>query len=166
MISLHAVSGPWTPIVAALDKGRFNIAVCRRYTNSVFSLYRHINYLKHWDHVQKSKAVEWMQAIANADAGLRKLTIRRNTDARLTFPAFRHLLMIIQHHIARISPSAAIYDVQGVPLSTKCSLDVKWISLSRPCQHYERVGCIHFHCQKYRSMDVQGSPFRHQNRIE
>jgi hypothetical protein len=32
MISLHVVSGPWTSIVAALDKGRFNIAVCRRYT--------------------------------------------------------------------------------------------------------------------------------------
>jgi hypothetical protein len=31
MISLHAVSGPWTSFVAALDKGRFNIAVCRRY---------------------------------------------------------------------------------------------------------------------------------------
>jgi hypothetical protein len=31
MISLHVVSGPWTSIVAALDKGRFNIAVCRRY---------------------------------------------------------------------------------------------------------------------------------------
>jgi hypothetical protein len=26
------VSGPWTSIVAALDKGRFIIAVCRRYT--------------------------------------------------------------------------------------------------------------------------------------
>jgi len=32
MISLHVVSGPWTSIVAALDKGRFIIAVCRRYT--------------------------------------------------------------------------------------------------------------------------------------
>jgi hypothetical protein len=31
MISLHVVSGPWTSIVAALDKGRFIIAVCRRY---------------------------------------------------------------------------------------------------------------------------------------
>ena len=31
MISLHVVSGPWTSIVAALDKGRFNMAVCRRY---------------------------------------------------------------------------------------------------------------------------------------
>jgi hypothetical protein len=35
MISLHAVSGPWTSFVAALDKGRFNIAVCRRYTFSL-----------------------------------------------------------------------------------------------------------------------------------
>jgi hypothetical protein len=33
MISLHAVSGPWTSFVAALDKGRFNIAVCRRYNS-------------------------------------------------------------------------------------------------------------------------------------
>jgi hypothetical protein len=33
MISLHVVSGPWTSIVAALDKGRFNIAVCRRYSH-------------------------------------------------------------------------------------------------------------------------------------
>jgi hypothetical protein len=32
MISLHVVSGPWTSIVAALDKGRFIIAVCRRYS--------------------------------------------------------------------------------------------------------------------------------------
>ncbi len=31
-ISLHVVSGPWTSIVAALDKGRSIIAVCRRYT--------------------------------------------------------------------------------------------------------------------------------------
>jgi hypothetical protein len=32
MISLHVVSGPWTSFVVAIDKGRFNIAVCRRYT--------------------------------------------------------------------------------------------------------------------------------------
>ncbi len=31
-ISLHVVSGPWTSIVAALDKGWSNIAVCRRYS--------------------------------------------------------------------------------------------------------------------------------------
>ena len=31
-ILLHVVSGPWTSIVAALDKGRFNMAVCGRYT--------------------------------------------------------------------------------------------------------------------------------------
>jgi hypothetical protein len=37
MISLHVVSGPWTSIVAALDKGRFNIAVCRRYSHSLHS---------------------------------------------------------------------------------------------------------------------------------
>jgi hypothetical protein len=37
MISLHVVSGPWTSIVAALDKGRFIIAVCRRYTLSLVS---------------------------------------------------------------------------------------------------------------------------------
>ncbi len=30
-ILLHVVSGPWTFIVAALDKGQCNIAVCRRY---------------------------------------------------------------------------------------------------------------------------------------
>ena len=30
-IPLHFVSGPWTSIVAALDGGRSNIAVCRRY---------------------------------------------------------------------------------------------------------------------------------------
>jgi hypothetical protein len=30
-ILLHVVSGPWTSIVAALDKGRFNMAVCGRY---------------------------------------------------------------------------------------------------------------------------------------
>ena len=34
-IPLHFVSGPWTSIVAALDKGQFNIAVCRRYSWSV-----------------------------------------------------------------------------------------------------------------------------------
>jgi hypothetical protein len=28
---LHVVSGPWTSIVAALDEGRSNIAVCRRH---------------------------------------------------------------------------------------------------------------------------------------
>jgi hypothetical protein len=37
MISLHAVSGPWTSFVAALDKGRFNIAVCRRYNHCVIA---------------------------------------------------------------------------------------------------------------------------------
>ncbi len=31
-ILLHVVSGPWTSIVAALDKGQCNKAVCRRYT--------------------------------------------------------------------------------------------------------------------------------------
>ncbi len=30
-IILPVVSGPWTSIVAALDKGQCNIAVCRRY---------------------------------------------------------------------------------------------------------------------------------------
>ncbi len=30
-ILLPVVSGPWTSFVAALDKGQFNIAVCRRY---------------------------------------------------------------------------------------------------------------------------------------
>ncbi len=30
-ILLHVVCGPWTFFVAALDKGRFNMAVCRRY---------------------------------------------------------------------------------------------------------------------------------------
>jgi hypothetical protein len=34
-ISLHVVSGPWTSIVAALDKGQSNIAVCRRYKHVV-----------------------------------------------------------------------------------------------------------------------------------
>ena len=33
-ILLHVVSGPWTSIVAALDKGRFNMAVCRRYSGT------------------------------------------------------------------------------------------------------------------------------------
>jgi hypothetical protein len=37
-ILLHVVSGPWTSIVAALDKGQSNIAVCRRYT--VKKIYR------------------------------------------------------------------------------------------------------------------------------
>ena len=30
-IPLHVVSGPWTSLVAALDEGRSNMAVCRRY---------------------------------------------------------------------------------------------------------------------------------------
>ena len=34
-ILLHCVSGPWTSIVAALDGGRSNIAVCRRYSISM-----------------------------------------------------------------------------------------------------------------------------------
>jgi hypothetical protein len=38
MISLHVVSGPWTSIVAALDKGRFNIAVCRRYNMNLLPI--------------------------------------------------------------------------------------------------------------------------------
>jgi hypothetical protein len=37
MIFLHAVSGPWTSFVAALDKGRFNIAVCGRYSSFEYS---------------------------------------------------------------------------------------------------------------------------------
>jgi hypothetical protein len=36
-ILLHVVSGPWTSIVAALDGGRSNIAVCRRYSNDLLS---------------------------------------------------------------------------------------------------------------------------------
>ena len=34
-IPLHFVSGPWTSIVAALDGGRSNIAVCRRYSGHI-----------------------------------------------------------------------------------------------------------------------------------
>jgi hypothetical protein len=38
-IPLHVVSGPWTSIVAALDKGQFNIAVCRRYIHIHIYIY-------------------------------------------------------------------------------------------------------------------------------
>jgi hypothetical protein len=41
-ILLHIVSGPWTFFVAALDKGRFNMAVCRRYS---FELMKRIKYV-------------------------------------------------------------------------------------------------------------------------
>jgi hypothetical protein len=44
MISLHVVSGPWTSIVAALDKGRFNIAVCRRYNPDYSSRIRILSF--------------------------------------------------------------------------------------------------------------------------
>ena len=36
-IPLHLVSGPWTSIVAALDGGRSNIAVCRRHRDPLKS---------------------------------------------------------------------------------------------------------------------------------
>ena len=39
-IPLHCVSGPWTSIVAALDGGRSNIAVCRRYSQSLLIIDR------------------------------------------------------------------------------------------------------------------------------
>ena len=42
-IPLHVVSGPWTSIVAALDKGQCNIAVCRRYTTVS-------NFRRRWPH--------------------------------------------------------------------------------------------------------------------
>jgi hypothetical protein len=49
----------------------------------------------------------------NAHAGLRQLTTGRNADAGLTFCAFRNLHMISQYHIARITPSAAVYGRAG-----------------------------------------------------
>ncbi len=66
----------------------------------------------------------------NADAGLRLLTTGRNADAVLTF--LRHLHMIFQYHIARITPSAGVYGRAGVSVSTTCSLDVYWVPFS-PC---------------------------------
>ncbi len=79
------------------------------------------------------------------DAGLRLLTTGRNADAVLTF--LRHLLMIFQYHIARITPSAAVYGRAGVSLSTTCSLDVHWVPFS-PCSMniyiYIIILCDHF----------------------
>jgi hypothetical protein len=40
--------------------------------------------------------------------------------------------MIFQYHIAKITPSAAVYGLAGCTLSTTCSLDVHWVSLSPP----------------------------------
>jgi hypothetical protein len=51
----------------------------------------------------------------NADAGLRQLselTTGRNADVGLTF--LRHLHMIFQYHLARITPSAAVYGRAGL----------------------------------------------------
>jgi hypothetical protein len=43
-----------------------------------------------------------------------QLTTGRNADAGLNFfPAFRHLNMIFQHQITRITPSAAVYGRAG-----------------------------------------------------
>jgi hypothetical protein len=50
----------------------------------------------------------------NADAGMRQLTTGRNADAGLTLlriPEFIH--MIFQYHIARITPSEAVYGRAG-----------------------------------------------------
>ncbi len=42
---LHVVSGPWTSFVAALDKGQWNIAACRRHSENseTFCLYSVLN---------------------------------------------------------------------------------------------------------------------------
>ncbi len=45
--------------------------------------------------------------------------------------AFRHLHMMLQYHIARMTYQLSM-DVQGVSLSTTCNLDVHWASLSPP----------------------------------
>ncbi len=50
---------------------------------------------------------------SDPEARLRQFSTVRNADAGLTF--FRHLLMIFQHHISRITPSAAVYGRAGCP---------------------------------------------------
>ncbi len=43
------------------------------------------------------KIVHWpLEEWQNADAGMKQSTNGRNADAGPTFPAFRHLLMILQ----------------------------------------------------------------------
>ncbi len=67
----------------------------------------------------------------NAYDGQRQLTARRNTDAGLAF--LRHSgiyiwffnIILQEYHHQQLS-----MDVQGVLLSTSCSLDVHWVSLS------------------------------------
>ncbi len=99
------------------------------------------------------------------------------------FAAFRHLYLIFQHHIARITPSAAVYgragcitlnylefwravgilfttintssmDVQGVFLSTASSMNVQGVSLSTASSINARG--VSLSTARASSMNVQG----------
>jgi hypothetical protein len=55
--------------------------------------------------------------------------------------------MIFQCHTARITPSAAVYGRVGcitLSLSTTCSLDVNWVSLSPPKTAFLNAGMSDF----------------------
>jgi hypothetical protein len=53
--------------------------------------------------------------------------------------AFRHLHMMLQYYIARMTYQLSI-DVQGVSLSTTYNLDVHWVSLSPPPTAFLNAG--------------------------
>ncbi len=68
----------------------------------------------------------------NADAGLKKLTVVKNSDARLTF--LRHLHMIFQHHteLHNNTSSSRLWmcRVYHFPLPQFCSVDVRGVLFS------------------------------------
>ncbi len=108
-------------------------------------------------------AVSAWPCCRNPHAGLRLLTTGRNADAGLTSPpiitVFRHLLMNFQHHIARITTSAAV-----------CGRG-EWITFYR--QQYGRAAWVYlfppplvWSCRVYPfppllvwTMDIQGVSF-------
>ncbi len=75
--------------------------------------------------------------------------------------AFRYLLMIFQHHMARITQSGfqqPSIDVQGVSRSTTSNMDVQGVSQSIACSVDV---CISFHLCKIVCKMLECRPVRH-----
>jgi hypothetical protein len=77
---------------------------------------------------------------------------------------FRHLNMILPHHIARINPISSLLwrcRVYHFPLPVvwtcsqypfhhhKHQMELQGVSITTGCQQHGRAGCIPFHCQQY-----------------
>ncbi len=120
-ILLPVVSGPWTSFVAAIDKGRSNIAVCRRYTapiqNSSGKVWRPVT-IWAWQNLQLRGDMQQITAHSNSYSSLSlsfcPLCIRRGFDKSFARGRAEQMLKVM-NSVSRTS-LAIIISLRDVPV--------------------------------------------------